>query len=106
VGKQVLVVSRLTVDTILEDRDHVLLGQLVKMMDLVASIDDIRHHIGRRSVDNGRRDNIRHISGILMLGQSKARLRVELADSREMNIATDMGCQNDSNLGKCNRGLT
>jgi hypothetical protein len=70
------------------------------MMDLVALIDDICHHIWRRGVDYGGRHNVWHVSVILVLGNVQFLVAVELTDSCQMNVTTKYG--NAHRFGRSN----
>jgi hypothetical protein len=58
------------------------------MMNFVALVEDICHRVRRRGVDNGRGDDIWHISVILMLWDAQFRIGKELTYCRKMYIAT------------------
>lgn len=91
VGKKTFVVSRLAFDSVGEHRDHVLIGVLVQMMYLVALVEDVGHEVRRRRVDDSGRDNVWHVAEILVFGKFEFGIRVELANSRKMNIAAGVG---------------
>jgi hypothetical protein len=87
-GKEMFIIPWLSIDALGEHRNHVLVCLLVKVMDLVSLVEYISHDIRRGSVRNGRRDDIGHVSGVLVFSQPQLRVRVETTDSSQMNIAT------------------
>lgn len=70
-----------------KDRNHVFIRIGIHMMNLVALVEDIRQHLRSRCVGNRRGDNIRHISVVLVLGHVQLRIRIELSDSCQLDIA-------------------
>ncbi len=60
---------------------------VIKMMYLVAFVQDVRHQFWWRRVDDCRRYHIRHVSMILIFGQFQLWVRVKLADGCKMYIA-------------------
>jgi hypothetical protein len=69
-----LVVSRLAIDAVLEDGNHVLLSQLVEVVSLVPAVEHVGHHVRRRRIDNGGGNDVWHISSIFVLGKTQTRL--------------------------------
>jgi hypothetical protein len=67
--KQALVVTRLAVDVVCEDGDHVFVCVRVQVVDMVALVQHVRYHFGFWHVCNRRRYDIRHVSVILVFGQ-------------------------------------
>jgi hypothetical protein len=87
VRQQPFVVSWLSIYACLEHWNHVFVGLLVKMVDLVAFIQDIRHQIWRWCVRNGGGDDVWHVPGVLMLREPELGVREELTHSSQMYIA-------------------
>jgi hypothetical protein len=85
-----LIVSWLAFNAMREHRDHVLVRVLVEVVHLVALVEDVCHQIGRRSIDNGGRDDVGHVAEILVLGQLKLRVGVELSDRSQVDVAAEL----------------
>ena len=62
---------------------------MVQMMDFVALVKNVSHHFWWRCVHNGRGDDVRHVSMILVFGNPQFRVRVELSDSGKVHVASD-----------------
>src|SRR5690348_6873834 len=85
------IVPFLSVYIMSKDRYHVLIRVRVEMMNFVPLVDDVRHHIWKRRVDNGRRDDVRHVSVVFVFGDVELLVGVELAHSGKVNIASKNG---------------
>ena len=94
-----IVVSLLTIHPMSEDWNHTLIGVGIEMMNFVALVQDISHHIGWRCIDDSRRNDIRHVPGILVLWNLELLVRIELADSSKVHIASENGDANGFCLG-------
>ena len=88
VRQEVLVVPRFAVHTGGKHGDHALLRLIVKVVHAVALVQHVCQQIRRRSVDNGRRDDVGHVAEVLVLSNTKLGVGVELPDSGQMHIAT------------------
>jgi hypothetical protein len=66
--QEMVVVPLLSIDAMREYWYHVLVSLIVEMVDFVSFVDDVGHHIGRRGVDNGRRDDVHHVPMVLVFG--------------------------------------
>jgi hypothetical protein len=82
------VVTRFSVNIILEDRDHILIGILIQMMDLISPVENICKHISRRGVDNRTGDDVRHVSMVAIFRNAEFLVREKLANGTKMHIAT------------------
>lgn len=60
---------------------------IIKMMNLVAFVEDVTHHFRRRRIYDCGRNYIGHVSMILILRYFQLWVRVELANGCKMNIA-------------------
>lgn len=60
---------------------------IIKMMNLVAFVQDVAHHFWRWRIYNCGRYYIGHVSMILILRYFQLWIRVELANGCKMNIA-------------------
>ena len=72
--EQGLIVPWFAVHAVRKHGDHDFIGLLVKVMDFVALIQDIGHNVRRWSVGNGRRNDIGHVTEILVLGEPLLRI--------------------------------
>jgi hypothetical protein len=97
--KQVIVVSLLTIYTMSEDWNHTLISVGIEMMNFVAFVQDISHHVGWGRIDDSRGDDIWHVSGILVLWYLELLVRVELADCSKVHVASENGNANGLCLG-------
>jgi acyl-[acyl carrier protein]--UDP-N-acetylglucosamine O-acyltransferase len=87
VGEEVFVVAGLTVHAMAEDGDHILIGFLVEVVDLIPFVQDIGQQVRRRGVDDGGRDDVGNVAEVFVLGQAELGVRVELPDCCEVDIA-------------------
>jgi hypothetical protein len=70
--EKTLIVPVLAVYIVREDRDHIFVCIRVHVVHLVAFVENIRHKLGRRCINDSRRNDIRHITVIFILGQVEA----------------------------------
>ena len=61
----------------------------IEMMDSVALVEDIGHHVRGWRVDNSRRNDVGHISEVLIFWNIQRLSTVELTNSSKMNIASE-----------------
>lgn len=94
-----IVVSLLSVHVVCEDRNHVLVGVGIQVVDLVALVENVGHHVWRGRVDNGRRDNVGHIPRILVLWNLQLLVGIELTNSTKVHITSENG--DADRLGLC-----
>lgn len=66
-GEEIFIVPRFAINASLEDRNHGLVGLLVKVVDLVALVEQVGNNVRRRVIDDGRRHNVGHVPRVLML---------------------------------------
>lgn len=67
--------------------DHVFIGLTTKVMGLVQFVENVGHIAWRWRVDNGRGHDIYHVSMITVLSYTQLRIREELANGCQVNIA-------------------
>lgn len=84
-----LVLPLLTVDVVCKHGDHIFIGVMIEMMNLVTSVEYIGKHFWRRSVDNRRGYHVWYVSMIAIFRYLELRVRVELADGGQVNVATE-----------------
>lgn len=87
VREKPFIVSWLAFNPMGKHRDHVLVGILVEVVHLVALVEDVCHQVWWWSVDDGRRDDIRHVAKVFVFGQLKLGVGVELSDRSQVDIA-------------------
>jgi hypothetical protein len=87
--EKVLVIPRLAIDVVRKHGYHVFIGVGVEMVDLVAFVENIRHHIGRRGVDYCRRYNVGHVSMIAVFGDAEFPVREELPHCSKMYVSAE-----------------
>jgi hypothetical protein len=68
VREEALVVAVLAVDAVREHGDHVFVGLLVEVVDLVALVEDVCHEVWRRGVGYCRGDDVGHVAEVFVLG--------------------------------------
>jgi len=86
VRKEPFIVPGFAVYAMSEDRNHIFVGFPVKVMHLVPLVEDVCHQIRRWRIDNGRGDDIGDVAEVVVLCDAELRVRIELPDSREMDI--------------------
>ena len=52
--EKTFVVAPFAVDIVGEHGDHVLISMMIQVVNLVSLVDNVTHHLRRRSIDNGR----------------------------------------------------
>ena len=97
--QEMLIIPWLTLHAVLEDGDHALVSVGIEMVDLVSLVQHVGQQIRRRRIDNGGRDDVRHVPEVLVLGHSELGVGVELPDGREMDVSTEDG-HADGPLGR------
>src|SRR5690242_2210507 len=88
VRKEVVVVSLLSIYAMSENWDHVFVSVSVEVMYFVALVEDVGHHVRWRRVDNGGRDDVRHVSGVFVLWYLELLVGVKLTYSTKMHVAS------------------
>ena len=88
--KKPLVVSGFAVYAVPEDRNHVFIRLLVKMVHLVSLVEDIRHQIRWWRIDDGRGNDVRNIPEVFVPRDVEFWIREKPAYRGEMDITT--GC--------------
>ena len=86
-----IVVSPFPIHVMSEYWYHVFVRIGIKVVHFVAFVENIGHYVRWRCVDNRRRDDIRHIPGVLVFGNLKFFVGVEPAYCTEMYIASKDG---------------
>lgn len=71
---------------------------MTKVVNLVSPRKEICHSARRRLVDNGRRDNVDHVSVVIFDGNVEFGLGVEAAQSSQVDVASQ-NCDADRKLG-------
>lgn len=94
-----IVVSLLSIHIMSEYWYHILICIRIKMMYFVALVEDIGHHVWWGRVDDRGRNNIRHVPRIFVLWDLELFVRVELANSAEVHIASKDGHTNGLGFG-------
>ena len=98
--QQVMVVARLSINVVTEHWYHVFVSLRIQMMHLVAFVEHIAHKRWWRSVHDRRRNHVRHIPMVLVLGYAVLFSRVELSHCTQMHISTENGHSNRLFRGK------
>ena len=88
--QQSLIVTGLVMNVVCENGNGIFVRIRVHVMHPVALVEHVGYHIGFRCISNCRGDNIWHVSVIPVFGQIKFRIRKELSNGCQMDIATVM----------------
>ena len=64
------------------------------MVDLISLVQHICHHVWRRCIDNGRRNDIGHVAMILVFRYTNFLWRIELSYSTQVYVTTKNGDSN------------
>ena len=83
-----IVVSLLAINIMREQRDHMLVSKRIEVVYLVPLVENVRHHLRWRSIDNCRADDIWHVSVIFVFRNVELPIREELANSSKMHITS------------------
>jgi hypothetical protein len=86
--KQAFVVAGLSIHVLREDRNNILVRVGVHVVYRVTLVERIRNDIRLWHIGNRRRDNIRHVAEVSILGDVELGVGVKLTYSSQMNIAT------------------
>lgn len=100
--KQSFVISALPVHIMSKNRNHILVRIGIQMVDLVPFVEKICQHFRGWCVYNRGGYNIGHIAIVLVFGYPESRVRIELPNCCQVNIAPSitsvvrmMLCQNE-----------
>lgn len=85
--EETLIVPWFSVHILDEDWYHVFISLSIKMMDLVSFVEQIGETVWRWGVDDGGRNDVWHVSKVTIFWNTKLWIRIELSDSRKMNVA-------------------
>ena len=72
--QKAFIVPCLPINIVRKHWDHVFVCLMIKMMDSVALVKNISHHLCWGGIDNGRRYDVSHVAMITVLGYSELRI--------------------------------
>ena len=78
--KQMRIMANFTIDIMGKHFDHILISIVVKMVDLVSTVENIRKHFPRGSVDNCGRYDIWHVTMITIFWNGQLLAAVKATD--------------------------
>jgi hypothetical protein len=87
-GEEMRIVTRLAIDVVWKHGNHVFIRVIIQMVNLVAAIQDVCKHVPGRRIDDGRGDDVWHVSIVAILRNSKVLVAVKAPDRSQMNVST------------------